>query len=185
MITIPTWITLSRLAVIPVLLYGVVHTHWFLAFIVFGFAVATDFLDGYLARVLQQVSVLGQLLDPLVDKVLICSTLWTIAYRVPQAGLPQIVVQLITLKELLLVAVGIIIYSKFGAPVVRPNMVGKLAMAMQSGLLLWIIGQQLYSSVATRWTPLFAYSTLAVVGASLIFYAWELGRCLYNGSMSL
>ncbi len=77
-ITLPTWITLSRLLGIPFILYGLaVHTpqgRW-LALSAFLIAAGTDWLDGYLARRLDQVSELGKVLDPLVDKLLVIAAL--------------------------------------------------------------------------------------------------------------
>ncbi|OLP17782.1 CDP-diacylglycerol--glycerol-3-phosphate 3-phosphatidyltransferase [Leptolyngbya sp. 'hensonii'] len=75
---IPTWITVSRLAVVPFLLY-VLHQptsqqRW-IALILFTIGASTDWLDGYLARQWNQVTDLGKFLDPLVDKLLVLAPL--------------------------------------------------------------------------------------------------------------
>ncbi len=69
-LTIPNLVSLARLALIPVflwLLHGKddpVAAAW-----LFGFIGATDWVDGFLARRLNQVSEFGKLLDPLADRL--------------------------------------------------------------------------------------------------------------------
>ena len=76
--TIPNWITFSRLLGLPFLLYGLHNPteqmRW-ICLAVFLVAASTDWLDGYLARKLNQVSELGKFLDPLVDKFLVLAPL--------------------------------------------------------------------------------------------------------------
>ena len=77
-ITLPTWITLSRLIGIPWLIYalqpGITFSRWW-AVLVFLIIASTDWLDGYLARRLNQVTDLGKFLDPLVDKLMVMGPL--------------------------------------------------------------------------------------------------------------
>ncbi len=77
-ITIPTWVTLSRLVGIPFIIYGlqpgIEFSRWWSVGIFIAIA-ATDWLDGYLARRLNQVTDLGKFLDPLVDKLMIMGPL--------------------------------------------------------------------------------------------------------------
>lgn len=75
---LPTWITVSRLLGVPILI-GLLQDpsprRAWIAAGVFLLAAGTDWLDGYLARRLNQVTELGKFLDPLVDKLLILAPL--------------------------------------------------------------------------------------------------------------
>lgn len=75
---LPTWITFSRLLGVPLVLYLLyqpsTRAHW-IALGIFLVAAGTDWLDGYLARRLNQVTDLGKFLDPLVDKFLVLAPL--------------------------------------------------------------------------------------------------------------
>ena len=74
----PNFITLSRIAAVPVLVVLLMYENrvtTFLAALLFALASITDYLDGYLARTRGLVSNLGKILDPLADKLLVSSSL--------------------------------------------------------------------------------------------------------------
>jgi CDP-diacylglycerol---glycerol-3-phosphate 3-phosphatidyltransferase len=71
-------LTLSRIAVVPVIACLLLTDNWItslIAAILFLAAAITDYLDGYIARKLHMESDLGKLLDPLADKLLISTVL--------------------------------------------------------------------------------------------------------------
>ena len=69
----PNLITLSRLGLAFVLFVMIyINAFWLTAAVLFVVAAATDALDGYIARKYGMVTTLGRILDPFVDKIVIC-----------------------------------------------------------------------------------------------------------------
>ncbi|MEM8779663.1 MAG: CDP-diacylglycerol--glycerol-3-phosphate 3-phosphatidyltransferase [Cyanobacteria bacterium P01_G01_bin.49] len=88
---IPNWITVSRLFSLPFLFYFLntpTFSHLWISLIIFLIAASTDWIDGYLARKLNQVTELGKFLDPLVDKLLVLAPLLSLIalQKVPPWG---------------------------------------------------------------------------------------------------
>ena len=74
----PNAITLARIALIPVFLWFTFYesrVHSLVAALVYTFTGATDFLDGWLARRRNLVTVIGKFLDPLADKLIVMAAL--------------------------------------------------------------------------------------------------------------
>ena len=84
-LTIPTMMTWTRIIAIP-LIVGVFYLNIsaaernLIATVMFIVFAATDWLDGYLARKLNQTSAFGAVLDPVADKILVCASLLVLVH---------------------------------------------------------------------------------------------------------
>jgi CDP-diacylglycerol---glycerol-3-phosphate 3-phosphatidyltransferase len=100
---LPNSITLSRIAMIPLLLW-ILSTHFpwhghgeqeISASVLFVLASITDGLDGYLARKRAQITTMGMLLDPIADKIMVTGALIALVAYNPQVVKVWIVVVII------------------------------------------------------------------------------------------
>lgn len=96
-VNLPNTLTLARIILIPVFII-IYYLPWNFchgaAAIIFAVASFTDWLDGYLARKLKQISVFGAFLDPVADKLLVaCSLLILVGEQnIHYITLPAIVI---------------------------------------------------------------------------------------------
>lgn len=111
-LTWPNLVTVSRLALLPLffwLLFGTNHRA--LAAWLLGALGASDWIDGFLARRLHQVSNVGKILDPVADRVLVISALVAVAAA---AGVPWWYA-LTTLTREVIVSVLTLVLAVMGA----------------------------------------------------------------------
>jgi len=105
-VTIPNVLSVIRLVFIPVFLWLLATQQYAWALVVVIVSSLTDFVDGYIARRFNQISRIGQLLDPAVDRLFIFSTLIGLAW---QDFLPWWLVILIVLRDVALVVLGVVL----------------------------------------------------------------------------
>ena len=101
LLNLPNILTLARIAAVPVvvvLLMSGSRASCFWAAVVFTLAAITDWLDGYLARKWQIVTVLGKFLDPLADKLIVMAALIML---IPLDRVPAWAVFIILAREML------------------------------------------------------------------------------------
>lgn len=95
-------LTLSRIFLIPVILALLVLPYGWAAWaacVLFGVAGFTDWLDGYIARRENQVTRIGQFLDPIADKLLVSAVLLLLVYNRKIDGLSVLPAVIILLRE--------------------------------------------------------------------------------------
>ena len=143
---LPNALTLARMFLVPILVV-VLLTEFegrqilgtpkeLVGAAIFGIAAITDWLDGYLARRRRQVTWLGQMLDPIADKLLTSAAFISLV----QLGLaPAWMVALIIGREFAITALRSLAHTRgFSMPASR---LGKLKMASQVvAILLLILG---------------------------------------------
>jgi CDP-diacylglycerol--glycerol-3-phosphate 3-phosphatidyltransferase len=150
-VNIPNYLSLARILAIPALVAVMLTNfegHDLVALAIFIFASLTDWLDGWLARKKGLVTVLGQLLDPTADKLLIASTLICLVGvgRVPAWAAVVIIGREIAVSGFRAMASskGVNIPAKMGseswiigALVLGPIYLGKFYIAAKVGL--WLV----------------------------------------------
>jgi CDP-diacylglycerol--glycerol-3-phosphate 3-phosphatidyltransferase len=143
---LPNTLSVARIFLVPVLV-SVLLTKFesrlvmgipveLVAAAIFGIASLTDWLDGYLARRRQQVTTLGQILDPLADKLLISATLISLV----QLDLLQSwMVGVIICREIAVTGLRNLAYSR--GLTMPASGLGKTKMAAQvTAILLLLLG---------------------------------------------
>ena len=136
-VTIPNLLSLFRLLLIPVFLVLLVVGHYVWALVVLVVSSATDFVDGYVARHFNQVSRLGQLLDPAADRLFIFSTLIGLAWT---GFIPWWLAGVIFAREFLLLIVGVILANHGYGPLPVHHL-GKMGtFALLTAMPLLILG---------------------------------------------
>jgi cardiolipin synthase len=136
-VTIPNLLSLFRLLLIPVFLILLLNAQYLWALLVLVASSLTDFVDGYVARHFNQVTRVGQLLDPAADRLFIFSTLIGLAWT---GFIPWWLAGVIFGRELLLLIVGVIL-ANFGYGPLPVHHLGKMGtFALLTAMPLLVLG---------------------------------------------
>jgi CDP-diacylglycerol---glycerol-3-phosphate 3-phosphatidyltransferase len=125
---VPNQLTVLRLLLSVVLFVLIALQYYLASTVVFVIAASTDWLDGYWARKYGQVTNLGRILDPFVDKIIICGT-FIFLVAVPTSGVQAWMAVVIVGRELLVTALRSYLEGE-GADF-SASMSGKLKMVVQ------------------------------------------------------
>ena len=176
--TVPNLISLARLAGVPVFLWlvlGPEEDGWALA--VLALSGVTDYLDGYLARKLDQTSKLGQILDPVADRLYILAVVIGLGLR---EIIPWWVVVILPLRDLLLWGLVPFLRTR-GYSALPVHFLGKAAtfnLLYAFPLLLLGDGEGAVATLADVFGWAFAIWGIGLYWWAGVLYAWQVRRLL-------
>jgi cardiolipin synthase (CMP-forming) len=173
--TIPTLLTWARIAAIPliVFVYGMeswdMATRNLLATVMFVVFALTDWLDGYLARKLNQTSAFGAFLDPVADKFLVCASLLIL---VEHGRVDALIALIIIGREIAISALREWMAQIGASRSVAVHMLGKLKTTVQMVAIPFLLyNGMLFGLIDTRlWGTLLIIAAAVLTIWSMVYY---------------
>lgn len=163
-VSLPNVVTTTRLVLVPVFVWLLLQPHhrdWFQAAILLAALGSTDWVDGQLARRLDQVTNLGKLLDPTADRVLLA----TAVIGILAVGAIPIPVAVVAMTREGLVAIAAVGLALAGARRIDVTIVGKAGtFGLMCAFPLFLAG---HSTVGWHHTAILLAWTAAMIGLVL------------------
>ena len=173
---VPNGLSLARL-LLAIAVGALIECGWYLpALIAFVVAASTDFLDGWWARRFNQITKLGRILDPFVDKIIVTAALVALVGQTASQIAPWMVT-IILGREFLVTSLRAMVEGQGGDFSAR--WLGKWKMLVQCAAIvasLWLLhAPQLW----LQWTTLgLAWGAVLITLASGVDYVWQAMRVL-------
>jgi CDP-diacylglycerol---glycerol-3-phosphate 3-phosphatidyltransferase len=180
LLNIPNQLTTLRLILSIILFVTIPLGHYFTSTILFAIAAGTDWLDGYYARKYKMVTTLGRILDPFVDKIIICGT-FIMLCAVPNSGIMAWMAVVVMGRELLVTTLRSFLEGEgrdFSA-----QWSGKFKMGFQCAAVIWsLVALQFSTEELPNWIasglPIVAWLAVLSTVYSGIVYVFAAIRLL-------
>ena len=183
-LNLPNMITSSRL-LLSFVLFAMIYAegnwffepirgYWFWAGFLFAFAAATDAVDGYVARKYGQVTTLGRILDPFVDKIIICGTFVFLLEKKDVSGVNAWMVIAVVGREMFVT--GLRAFLEQSGKDFSAVWIGKIKMLVQCAAVLGsllTISPSLRSDGWLLTRDLLLWGAVAITVYSGVSYAWR------------
>jgi cardiolipin synthase len=179
---VPNLITLTRIALVPVLALMLFQKRAFGALIIVFVAGLSDVLDGFAARRWHQRTKVGTLIDPLADKILLSTAFILLAVR--SLGftyvIPLWLMAVVIARDFIILAGGVVIFLIRGRREFPPTVFGKVSTVLQVATIFWVILSNYVRASALGRSPfLAAITSPPVLGA---FYIATLALTIVSGA---
>lgn len=176
--TAPNQLTLLRLIFIPFIVMNVAEGDYGWALGLFIAAGISDGLDGLLARLLKQKTVLGQYLDPIADKLLLSTLFLVLAFK---QHIPWKITIIVLGRDVIIIVICSLVYATMNFRDFRPSILGKLntvSQVMTIGLVL--LDQVIRHPWVDTATAISLWMTFGLTITSGIHYVIRLGQQLHQ-----
>lgn len=171
-LTVPNLISFLRICSIPYLAWLITKNNMILALIVLAISAFSDCIDGYIARRWNQVSKLGQILDPIADRLLIIFS--TIALAIAKI-IPWWALVLVVLRDVIMAALVVLLAQHDYGPL-PVNFVGKAGTAL---IMLAIVSLMIVYAVNTE-AMFVLYAAAIACGVWGVVLYWYAGLLYYR-----
>jgi cardiolipin synthase len=162
---LPNFISLGRLFLTPLLICLIVVEELETAFWVFLIAGVSDILDGLLARLLKDQTVIGRYLDPLADKVLLIAVFLTLGAK---GYIPAWLVVLAVFRDIMILGGTLLLFVFHRTPVIKPIFISKLNTFLQILVVALVLGLRVLDKKTTLPLALPLESLFLLTGATVI-----------------
>jgi cardiolipin synthase len=168
---IPNFLTLLRILLVPVVVIFLMQGAFLKALIVLVISGLTDALDGFLARILNQQTVLGSYLDPIADKALLAGCFVTMSIKSIIPGWFTVIV----ISRDLIILIGIAILSIMSIPYeIRPSFIGKITTTLQLLMIFFsLVFRILPGSIDYMWLMVLLWITILFTVLSGLNYMFR------------
>ena len=160
-------ITTLRILLIPFFIFFI-YSHkeygFLIAAIIFLVCAITDFIDGYIARKQNSVSVFGKVFDPIADKILVLSALIPLT----EMNLLPAWVSIVLISREFIISGFRIVHAQYGKSVIAASWLGKIKTVLQDTFIVMILMER-YLSFLNDY-----YIKWVFIFLSVIFALWSM-----------
>jgi len=169
-LTVPNFLTVLRIIAVPIFIIFF-RKSLPIATLIFFLAILTDVIDGVVARLSKSRSLLGAMLDPLADKLLIDTAFILFALNTIPAlpMIPDWIAIVIISRDILLIIGWILMYIITSNIKVEPSVVGKFTNFLESTLVMLLLLNAVFSFNLNL--EIYMYATVLMCAVSLIDYS--------------
>ena len=168
--TIPNIITMIRILLTPVFVIYLINDQLLTGLAVLVICGVSDGLDGFIARVFKQKSVLGSYLDPLADKIILISAFITLGI----IGFLPAWLTVVVISRDVMIMIGVILLYLTGVDInIKPVVSSKITTCLQFVTVIAVLARDYLVSVQEYYVYLYYITALFTIISFLQYlYQW-------------